>query len=107
MSFFSESELETKHPINGISLKSVSGKNTMMTFFTFEPGSVIPSHKHPHEQITYVIEGEIEFTLESEKKILKAGDGIVITANQEHSAKISSNSAKAIDAWYPVREDYK
>ncbi|MEN8262135.1 MAG: cupin domain-containing protein [Nitrospirota bacterium] len=67
---------------------------------------MIPSHKHPHEQITYVIEGEIEFTLESETKILKAGDGVVIMPNQEHSAKILSKPAKAIDAWYPIKEDY-
>ena len=106
MNFFRESDLEVKQVLEGITLKSVAGEHTMMTFFTFGPGSVIPSHKHPHEQITYVIEGEIEFTLESETRILKAGDGIVITADQEHSAKILAHPAKAIDAWYPIREDY-
>lgn len=106
MSFFKESELKVKKVIEGITLKAVHSDKTMMTFFEFEPNSVIPSHKHPHEQITCIIEGAIEFTLEGETKILHAGDGVVISSNQEHSAKILSKPTKAVDAWYPVREDY-
>lgn len=79
----------------------------MMTFFEFEPDAVIPSHKHPHEQITYVSEGEMEFTLEGEKKVLRAGDGVVVLSDKEHSARILSKLTKAVDAWYPIREDYK
>ena len=107
MSFFRESELEAKNVLDGITLKSVSGSRTMMTFFDFEPGSSIPSHKHPHEQITYVIEGEMEMVLDGETKLLKAGDGVVILPNQDHSAKILSKPVKAVDAWYPIREEYK
>ena len=106
MSFFRKSELKAKNVIDGITLKSVSGSKTMMTFFEFEPGAVIPSHNHPHEQITYVIEGEMEITVDGETKLLKAGDGVVIMPNQDHSAKILSKPAKAVDAWYPIREDY-
>jgi len=107
VSFFSESELKTKQILEGITLKAVSGEKTMMTLFEFEPDAVVPSHKHPHEQITYVIEGEMEFTVEGEKKILRKGDGVIILSNQEHSARILDKPAKAIDAWYPIREDYK
>ncbi len=107
MTFFKEKELVVKKLLEGISLKSVSGENTMMTFFEFGPNAVIPTHKHPHEQITYVIEGEIEFRLEGETRVLKAGDGVVIAANQEHSARILSMPSKAVDAWYPIREDYR
>ncbi len=41
-----------------------------------------------NEQITYVIEGEIEFTLEGQSMVLKAGDGVVVKSNQEHSATV-------------------
>ncbi len=93
--------------LEGINLKAVSGDKTMMTFFEFKPNSVIPSHKHAHEQITYIVEGEMEFTLEGETKVLRAGDGVVIPSNQEHNAKILSRPTKAVDAWYPIREDYR
>jgi quercetin dioxygenase-like cupin family protein len=69
MSFFRESDLKARKVLDGITLKAVSGDKTMMTFFEFEPNSEIPSHKHPHEQITYIIEGEMEFTVEGEKKL--------------------------------------
>ena len=106
INFFRESDLKAKQILEGITLKAVSGDKTMMTFFEFEPNAVIPSHKHPHEQITYVIEGEMEFTVEDETRILKKGEGVVIYSNQEHSAKILNKPTKAVDAWYPIREDY-
>lgn len=107
MNFFRESDLKTKQVLEGITLRAVSGEKTMMTFFEFEPNAVIPSHKHPHEQITYIIEGEIEFTVEGETKILRAGGGVVIYSNQVHGAKILDKPTKAVDAWYPIRDDYK
>jgi len=106
MDFFRESELEAKDVLDGISLRSVSGEKTMMTFFSFAPNAVIPPHRHPHEQITYVIEGEMEFSLEGETRVLRAGEGIVILSGKAHSARVLSGPAKAVDAWYPVREDY-
>ncbi|GAB4409146.1 MAG: cupin domain-containing protein [Thermodesulfovibrionales bacterium] len=106
MNFFKESDLKAKQILEGITLKAVSGNKTMMTFFEFEPNAVIPPHKHPHEQITYVIEGEMEFAVEGETKVLRKGDGVVILSNQEHSAKVLAKPTKAVDAWYPIREDY-
>lgn len=78
----------------------------MMTIFEFGPDAVIPSHKHSHEQITYVVEGRLEFTVEGKTMVLGKGDGVVIFSNQEHSAKVLKAPAKAVDAWYPRREDY-
>ena len=106
MNFFEKSDLQAKQVLEGITLRAISGNKTMMTFFEFEPNAVIPPHKHPHEQITYVIEGEMEFTVEGETRILGKGDGVVIFSNQEHSARVLDKPTKAVDAWYPIREDY-
>ncbi len=106
MNFFKGSDLKARKVLEGITLRAVSGDKTMMTFFEFKPHAVIPSHKHPHEQITYVIEGEMEFMVDGETKILKEGDGVVIFSNQEHSARVLDKPTKAVDAWYPIREDY-
>lgn len=106
MSFFKKADLEATRVRDGIVLRAISGNKTMITFFDFEPGAVIPAHKHPHEQITYVIEGEMEFTVEGEARVLRAGEGVVIYADQEHSGRVLDKAAKAVDAWYPIREDY-
>lgn len=107
MDFFSISELKQIKVIEGITLKSVSKENAMMTFFDFEEGSEIPLHSHPHEQITYVLKGEMDFTLGGVTKRLSAGDGVVIGSGVEHGAKIVSGPASAVDAWHPAREDYR
>jgi len=106
MGFFDAGELKQKQMLEGITLSSVSGDNAMMTFFEFEEGAVIPSHSHPHEQITYVLEGELEFSLDGEVRLLGKGQGVVITSGLEHSARVTKGPARALDAWHPVREDY-
>jgi quercetin dioxygenase-like cupin family protein len=106
MSFFKETDLKSKPILNGISLRAVSGDHTMLTFFEFEPHAVIPMHRHSQEQITYVLAGEIEFELEGKRRILRKGEGVVIPSLADHGAKVLDKRAKALDAWYPIREDY-
>jgi quercetin dioxygenase-like cupin family protein len=98
--------LKCRQLLPGIDLRVAAGQQTMMTFFDFQPNAVIPNHKHPHEQITYMLQGEMEITVAGETKVLKAGDGVVIPGNIEHSARIIKGPAKALDGWYPKREDY-
>ncbi len=107
MTFFTKSELEARPIMEGVTLKSISGEKTMITFFDLEPNSIIPSHSHHHEQITYILEGEMEFVLGGKKRILKSGDGVVVPSDTEHSGRILDKPTKALDAWYPIREDYK
>ena len=107
MTFFKESDLKAKQLLPGIQLRAAFGEKTMITIFNLDANAVIPKHKHPNEQITYIIKGEMEFTLEGKTQVLKEGDGVIILANQEHGARIPSGPCKAIDAWYPMREDYK
>lgn len=107
MDFFDTGELKQMQVLEGITLRSVAGEKAMMTFFEFDEGAVIPKHSHPHEQITYVLEGELEFTLNGESRVLSRGQGVVIHANEEHSARVIKGLARAVDAWHPVREDYR
>jgi len=107
MPFFSDKNLHGRNIAPGVLLKSVYGDKTMLTIFDMEPHAGVPSHRHEHEQITYIIEGGMEFTLNGEVKIIRPGDGVVVPSNTEHSAKNLDKRTKVIDAWYPIREDYK
>ncbi len=106
MSFFRASELPSRQLLPGVNLRVAAGDKTMITLFDFAPQAVIPSHHHPHEQITYIIAGEMEFTIDGETRILQTGDGVVVRTNQEHGAKVLAKPTQVIDAWYPLREDY-
>ena len=106
MGFFKESDLRPKKVFEGMTLRAVAGEQTMITLVEFQPHAVLPRHGHPHEQISYVLAGELEFELDGKTRILKQGEGAVIPPDTEHGAKVLERPTKVLDAWYPIREDY-
>jgi len=91
----------------GLDRRAVYLENLMLTFVDFGPAIDLPQHSHPHEQITLVLEGTLEFTLDGETKILNAGQGVTVASNVPHSARSLAGPARVLDAWHPLREDYK
>ncbi|MGB4846016.1 MAG: cupin domain-containing protein [Ferruginibacter sp.] len=73
---------------------------------SLEKGVTVPIHDHPHEQWTYIVEGEMEFTLEGEKQLLLPGMGAYIPSHAKHGA-YAVTACKVIDVFTPVREDYR
>jgi len=106
MPFYSVPALPAAHPFRGGTRRAVYLDHLMLTFFEFEDGTLVPDHGHPQEQITYVIEGTLEFTLEGETRRLHAGEGAVVPPNARHSI-VARGKTIALDGWSPVREDYK
>lgn len=107
MSYFEKRDLPSVEMLPGIRRQAVWLSNVMVTYFAFEPGSVVPQHRHPHEQITIVTKGALRFTLDGETRILRSGDGVSIPSNVLHSAITLGEATEAIDAWSPLREDYR
>ena len=105
MYYFDVKELRKKEVKPGMTVCSVFLENLMITHFEFQPYTDIPTHQHMHEQITYVLEGELKFWVETEIRVLKAGEGVIIPPHMLHGA-IALSHARVIDAWNPVREDY-
>ncbi len=107
MTFFTVSDLPGTDMLPGVTRRAVYLDRVMLTFFDFAPGSVVPEHSHPHEQITYVVSGAMEFHLEEETRVLHAGDGVCVPSGAVHSAVVLDGPTTVIDAWHPVREEYK
>ena len=105
--FHSLKDLKPKEPVKGISVRSVYLDNAMLIRMEFEPGSIMPEHNHPHEQITLILEGGMDMTVGGIRKIVLKGDVISVPANVAHSAQVLDEFTVAIDAWSPPREDYK
>jgi len=82
------------------------GERLMVIQVTLEEGAIVPAHRHPHEQITHVIEGELVMEVEGQTMILRAGDSLLFPANVEHGAT-AVKRALVIDTFSPPREDYK
>lgn len=82
------------------------GTNMTLGLVEITKGSDLPLHQHPHEQITYILEGQLDMTIGGELHQLKAGMFYVIPSNVPHGA-IAVTDCKVIDVFNPVREDYK
>jgi len=107
MTFFAINDLEATEMVAGLDRRAVYLEKLMLTFVDFEPGVNLPQHNHPHEQITLVLEGTLEFTLDGETKILNAGQGVTVASNVPHSARSLAGPVRVLDASHPLREDYK
>jgi quercetin dioxygenase-like cupin family protein len=66
-----------------------------------------PYHAHPHEQITYLAEGEILFLAEGqEARRMTAGDLFAVPSGMPHSIQLLSHTARLVDTFNPIREDF-
>ena len=65
-----------------------------------------PPHHHPHEQITYVAEGELLFFINGEPHKLGPGDLITVASNVPHAIQLLSEKARLVDTFSPIREDF-
>lgn len=63
-------------------------------------------HSHPHEQITYVEEGELFLFLGDEKHHLSKGDIYTVPSNILHGIQTLSSYVRLIDCFSPVREEF-
>lgn len=80
------------------------GKHLMMMEVRFEQGAVGYEHSHPHEQMSYCLKGRIEFTIDGQVHVLKAGETICIPGGAKHGVKALEESA-LLDSFTPLRED--
>ncbi len=74
--------------------------------FNIDNGTDLPEHSHMHEQWCHVLEGELEFTIDRDVKILTSGMSAYIPSWAPHSAR-ALTACKVIDCFTPVREDFK
>ena len=89
----------------GLYGRFVHSASMTLSFVDIKKGSVMEEHKHPHEQITYILEGELEMIIGGERMLLTPGMVHVIPGNVPHSA-YAHTDVKVMDAFHPVREDY-
>ena len=105
MLFFGN-DVERKTVAPGIGRKVLAhGGKIMMCDFTLEKGAVLAEHHHPHEQVTYVISGKLDFQVGEERKILSAGDSAYMGPNVSHKVTVLEE-ARCVDVFTPIREDF-
>ncbi|NUU67212.1 cupin domain-containing protein [Enterobacteriaceae bacterium BIT-l23] len=91
---------------DGVKRRILAHDGKMMAVeVSFEAGAVGPMHNHPHEQLTYVLSGEFDFTIGDETHRVRAGDTLYKEPHIMHGC-VCISAGKLLDTFTPVREDF-
>ncbi len=105
--FFGEAEtrLETLEAGKVSRKVKAHGDKSMMVEVYFAKDAIGAFHSHPHEQLTYCLEGIFDFTLGSEHFRLCAGDSLCIPGGLGHGVACLAEG-RLLDLFSPPREDF-
>jgi quercetin dioxygenase-like cupin family protein len=101
---FDKVAVENLNPL--ISRQMVWGERAMLARIVLRKGAVVPEHSHENEQITYIVEGALRFTLGDGRVLtVSAGQVLVIPSNLKHSA-VALEDTLDLDIFAPPRADW-
>jgi quercetin dioxygenase-like cupin family protein len=89
--------------VPGLVFRPVVGDQLMANFVRYDPDTVAPLHSHEEEQITVVIEGELEFDLAGDRRTMRPGMAVVVPPGVPHGARTYATSCFEIDVFHPPR----
>ena len=67
-----------------------------VTFFAFDQGQGLSEHSAPFDAMVQVIDGEAEITISGEVNTVKAGEVIIMPANEPHALQAVNKPYKMI-----------
>ena len=100
------SNIQEHTVIPGFRARFLHSERMTLVRWHLDAGAELPEHKHEHEQVVQVDDGELELIVDGSRVLLKAGDVLVIPSNAIHSGTALTD-LRLTDAFCPVREDYR
>ena len=101
---FAEIPVEQLNPF--IDRQFVYGERGMLARIFLRKGAIVPKHSHDNEQISYVLEGALRFTMGDGQVItVRSGEVLVIPANMPHMAEALEDTLD-LDIFTPPRADW-
>lgn len=99
-------QLSIREIFPGLRARLIHSDYVTHSWVEIEPGATFPEHHHPHEQIVSVLAGELQLVVDGIAHTLTPGMVFVIPPNVRHSGG-SATGCRVLDAFAPVREDYR
>jgi len=90
--------------VPGLGFQPVLGERTMVNFVSFAEQTEAPVHVHEEEQIVIVLDGEFEFEIDGDKRVMKAGDVAVVPPWVPHGARTHDTTCREVDVFNPPRK---
>ena len=90
----------------GVDIYTTTCQQQMLSLVQMEPGAVVEEHSHPHEQMGLMLEGEAEFIIDGRSHWVRPGQMWRIPGGTPHKVIAGAQPVRALDVFYPIREDY-
>ncbi|WP_312980869.1 cupin domain-containing protein [Atlantibacter sp.] len=104
--FIPHNETKLQDLGGGVTRRILAHNGKMMAVeVNFQEGAVGAMHNHPHEQLTYVLSGEFEFTIGDETRRVTAGDTLYKEPHIMHGC-VCIKAGTLLDTFTPMREDF-
>jgi quercetin dioxygenase-like cupin family protein len=96
-------ELETLNPL--LQRQLVTGSKVMLARILLKKGCVVPLHSHHNEQLSYVLEGALRFTIGGKDTVVRSGEVLTIPPHLPHLVKALRDTV-SLDIFHPPRMDW-
>ncbi len=107
MKFVVPEHLPWQEMKEGVRLKAAWGEDIMVTIMEMDPGTEIPEHSHPHEQVGTVMRGAAQVTIAGETHVVEEGQLYFVGHYEKHSIRAMEAGARIQDVFYPIREEFR
>ena len=103
-------DIDTVQPIDvwgdAVRARRIEGEKITLAIVELKPNSVVPEHRHPNEQIGFVIQGSLTFTIDGDSRLLGPGGTWRILSNRPHGVTVGPEGAVVVDVFSPLRSDW-
>jgi len=96
-------ELEQLNPL--LQRQFIVGRDIMIARVLLKKGCVVPRHRHVNEQVTYILEGALKFSIDGREIIVRSGEVLTIPPNVPHRAEAIVDTVD-LDVFNPPRADW-
>jgi quercetin dioxygenase-like cupin family protein len=83
----------------------IVGTDMMVARVLLKKGAHVPLHQHHNEQITYILEGALQFVVGDKEIVVRAGEVLCIPPNVPHEARALEDTVD-LDIFNPPRQDW-
>jgi quercetin dioxygenase-like cupin family protein len=105
-SFSGTDRLEHLRIWDGVTAQTVEGERTTLAVVDLAPGSAVPEHRHPNEQLGVLVRGSMRFRIDEETRELGPGDTWRILGDVPHEVTAGPEGALAVECFTPARADW-
>jgi quercetin dioxygenase-like cupin family protein len=104
--FDNVSSLDLQRIWDGVHGRVIHGDRISLGVIELDADSVVPEHRHPHEQLGMCLSGSLVFRVGNESRELGPGETWTIPGDVPHEVHVGPHGAVVIDVFAPTRDDW-